>query len=330
MSTIDFRETAADMAATAAFLEIAEELSLSALLEQKAPFTLDEAIAVTDIPEAGVRSFLQALLAAGLVEQGADARHFLPCADLADRRYEAGYFSWSLNANRPYLDHAAEFLREFGTAAGRYERDGRRVAVSSSWIGSRGFYPGPIAEIISRKPQRIVDLGAGAGALLIHLLTELPGSTGVALDISATACEEADRAALRAQVHDRLTVVNRSIESLVGDPGPVRDADVVQAGFALHDVASDAETFHHLLVTCRDSLNDGGCLVVTDAVSYMDNPREQAFSALFTYLHADMMGVRLPSEDEWLTAFRRAGFSDVTSTPQRMPGSRMFVATGRR
>jgi SAM-dependent methyltransferase len=305
---------------------MAEELGLSALLDRGTPFTLDEVTAAAGVPEAGALSFLDALLAAGLVERGADAREFAPCADLADRRYQAGYLSWSLNANRPYVDHAAEFLREPTAAARRYQRDGRRVAISSRWIGSRGFYPGVISEITSRKPQRIVDLGAGAGGLLIHLLTTLPSSTGLALDLSAAACEEAERAARRADVHDRFTVVNRAIESLVDDPEPVRDADVVHAGFVLHDVIGDTELADGILRTCRESLADGGHLVVTDAVPYVDNPRERAFSALFTYLHASSMGVRLPSEDQWRAAFERAGFTDVTSTALRMPGSRVFVA----
>jgi len=328
MNSNDSRETAADLAANAALLEMAEVLGLSALLDRAAPFTLDEVSAAAGIPDAGALSFLQVLLAAGLVEQGADARHFAPCADMADRRYEAGYLAWALNANRPYIDHAAEFLRAPGAAGGKYRRDGRRVAVSSRWIGSYGFYPGVISEITSRKPRRIVDLGAGAGGLLIHLLTALPGSTGLALDISAAACEEAERAARRAYVHDRLTVVNRSIESLVDDAGPVRDADVVHAGFVMHDMVRDPEVSDGILRTCHESVGAGGCLVVTDAVPYVGNPRERAFSALFTYLHASSMGVRLPAEDQWRAAFQRAGFSDVTSTPLRMPGSRVFVATG--
>lgn len=328
MNSIDSREIAADLAANAALLEIAEGLGLSALLDRAEPFTLNEVVAAADVPESGAASFLEALVSAGLLEQGEDALHFVPCSDMADRRYQAGYLSWSLNANRPYIDHAAEFLRDPEAAGARYRRDGYQVAVSSRWIGSYGFYPGVIAEITGRKPQRIVDLGAGAGGLLIHLLTALPGSTGLALDLSAGACEEAERAAERADVRDRLEVVNRSIESLVDDASPVRDADVVHAGFVMHDVVSQPDVLDGILRTVRTSLADGGCFVVTDAVPYVADVRERSFSALFTYLHAGSMGVRLPSEERWRAAFQRAGFSDVTSTPLRMPGSRVFVAAG--
>jgi cyclopropane fatty-acyl-phospholipid synthase-like methyltransferase len=202
------------------------------------------------------------------------------------------------------------------------------VAVSSRWVGAFGFYPGVISEILSRKPQRIVDLGAGAAGLLIHLLKELPDSTGLALDMNPAACEEAERAARRADLQDRLTVVNRTVESLVEDPEPIRGAGVVHAGFVFHDVGVDPDVLHRVLRTCRESLADDGCVITTDAVGYADNPRERAFSALFTYLHASSMGVRLPSEEKWRATFQRAGFPNVTSTQLRMPGARMFVATG--
>ena len=66
--------------------------------------------------------------------------------------------------------------------------------------------------------------------------------------------------------------------------------------------------------------------VLVDAVSYAPRPREQRFSALFTYLHADFMGIRLPSEQEWEDKFRAAGFAKVQCVPQVFPGGRLFVA----
>lgn len=326
MTTNSVREIAADLAADAALLEIAENVGVSTLLDGEAPFSLAEVTALASVPEAGARSFLGALVAAGLLDPAGEDS-FTPCADMADRRYAAGYLSWSLTANRPYLDHAAEFLREPDAVAGRYSRDGRSVAISSRWIGSAGFYPGQVAEILSRKPQRIVDLGSGAGGLLIQLLTALPTSTGLALDMSAGACEAAEQAAELAGVSDRLTMVNRPIESLLEHPEPVQGADVVHAGFVMHDTAARPEVLEGILRTCREGLAEGGSVIVTDCVPYAQDPRERAFSALFTYLHAASMEVNLPTETEWRAAFTRAGFGDVTLTPLPMPGSRLIIAS---
>ncbi|MFS8197584.1 methyltransferase [Streptomyces sp. CWNU-52B] len=328
MTGTDSAEAAADLAADAALLEIAEELGLSDLLDRGEPFTLAEAAGLAAVPEEGAERYLRALVSAGLISSEGDTGPYRPGADLADRRYQAGYLSWALNANRPYIDHAALFLRDPKAAGATYARDGRRVAVSSRWIGSHGFYPGVLEEIASGAPRHIVDLGAGAGGLLLKLLGRLPDSTGLALDLSGAACEEARRAARLAGLADRLDVVNRSIESLAADPAPLSGADVVHAGFVLHDVVGSPEVLDGVLRACRASLREGGRMVVTDAVPYVAEPRERGFSALFSYLHASSMDVNLPPKDVWHEAFRRAGFTDVSSTPLRMPGSRVFVAAG--
>jgi SAM-dependent methyltransferase len=327
MSSNITTETAADLAAAAALLEITEGLGLSPLLDRAEPFTLEELADTGRVPEDRAAGLLEALLAAGLVERTDDLHKFLPCADLADRRYEAGYLSWALSANRPYVENGAEILRDPKGAAEKYQRDGGRVAVSSRWVGAKGFYPVAFSTILEGHPRAIADLGAGAGALVINVLRALPTSSGVVLDLSAAACQEAGRAAGRAGVGERLRVVNRRIESLVDDPSPVAGADVVHAGFVMHDVVSDSQTFHAVLRACREAMAPTGRLIVTDAVPYSDNSRERMFSALFTYLHAAFMGVRLPTEEEWLAAFRAAGFATVNSVEHRLPGARMFVAT---
>ncbi|GII64845.1 methyltransferase type 12 [Sphaerisporangium krabiense] len=321
-------ETAADLAAVAALLEIAEEIGITPLLDRAEPFTVEDVAAAAAAPTRNCAEFVNALHAAGLVDRVGESERFLPCPDMADRRYESGYVLWAMNANRPYIENAPEFLRDPGEATRKYDRDGRWVATSSRWVGSQGFYPRAFSEIVNLRPAKVADLGAGAGGLLVHLLRTLPGSTGTAIDMSAAACEEAGRAARRAGVADRLTVVNRKIESLVEDPSPVRDADVVHAGFVMHDVVGDPETFTAVLRACREATADGCRLIVTDAVPYVPVARERAFSALFTYLHGTSMNVRLPTEEQWLDLFRRAGYTDVTSVPHRMPGGRMFVAGG--
>jgi SAM-dependent methyltransferase len=327
MSSHHSTETAADLAAVAALLEIAEELGVSPLLDQGEPFTLSELAEAGEMADEGATGFVEALCAAGLVEQTGDPEKFVPSGDMADRRYESGYLSWSLNANRPFIEYAPEFFRDPAGAAEKYQRVGRRVAVSSRWVGSMGFYPAAFSLIVDSRPGRITDLGAGAGALVINVLRTLPASSGVVLDMSAGACAEATRAATRAGVADRFQVVNRKIESLVDDPSPVEGADLVHAGFVMHDVSADPETLEAVLRSCRTAMAAGGRLVVTDAIPYAADQRERKFSALFTYLHSAFMAVRLPTEAQWQGAFRAAGFTDVSCTEHRMPGARMFVAT---
>ncbi|WP_153450266.1 class I SAM-dependent methyltransferase [Streptomyces smaragdinus] len=316
---------AADLAAVAVLLQIGAELGVDRFLDSGDGFTAGQAADAAGLPAGGVEEYLRALVAADLAVADAAGR-YRAAADYADRRYEAGYVSWAMSANYPFVEHARSFLTDPAGAAGAHPRDGRRVAVSSRWVGERAFYPGVFEYVSESGARRITDLGAGAGGLLIRLLLQDPARSGVALDISSAACDAAREAAARAGVADRLEVTERPIESLVEDPGPVDGAEAVQACFVMHDVVADEPLFAKLLGTCREALAPGGFLAVVDAVSYAPDPAERRFSALFTYLHANFMDIALPAEEQWLEKFRAAGFSSVRCLPQPMPGSRLFVA----
>jgi SAM-dependent methyltransferase len=330
MATVGKERTqydAADLAGVAVLLEIGDQLGISHLLDAGKPITVAVLAEAASIPADAAAAYAHALLAAGLLTPANGPEQFVPCAEIADWRYAAGYVSWALSANRAFIDHAPEFLRDPGGAATAYRRNARQVAVSSGWIGSRGFYPSGIAAISAGRCNRVADLGAGAAKLLIRLLQEGIAKSAVALDISAEACEEAERAARHSGVSDRLEVVHRSIESLADDAGPVAGVDVVHAGFVLHDIVGRPDVLGSVLASCRCALANEGRLVVTDAVPYAPDEPERRFSALFSYLHAKFMDVALPTEEEWLAAFRGAGFSEVSCTPHAFPSGRLFVAS---
>lgn len=320
---------AADLAAVTALLEIGERLGISDLLDDRVPATAGEFAARAGTAEPPMAKFLTALAAAGLVEalppDGSAAR-FQAIDEFGDFRYAAGFISWAMEANRPFVANPLDFFRDPAEAANRHHRDGARVAISTGWMGSQGFYPGITSAVLAQSPARIVDLGAGAGALLIRLLRQLPDSLGTALDISPGACEEARRAAAASGLADRLSVVTGAIESLVEDPSPLEGADLIHAGFVMHDLVATGAA-PRVLEICQKMLEPGGRMLVTDAVPYVKDEKERRFSALFTYLHAGFLNVSIPTEQEWIQLFHRAGFSDIVIQPQRVPGGRLFVAT---
>lgn len=53
------------------------------------------------------------------------------------------------------------------------------------------------------RPLRILDVGTGTGCLLLSLLDELPGATGIGIDISPTACNVARSNAVRLGLQKR-------------------------------------------------------------------------------------------------------------------------------
>jgi SAM-dependent methyltransferase len=321
----DLLDTAADLAATAALLEIADELGIFGHLEGGRPVTAEELAGATGTPVSHMETFLAALTAAGLVTRDSPSQSVRVTDAFPKLRAAAGYLCWALKANRPFIENSLAFFKDHDAASKLYARDSRDVAVTSRWVGSADFYPEDLACLVNARPSHLVDLGAGAAGLLIDVLTRLPDATGVALDISPAACAVAVKAAEEADVADRLRVVPRSIESLVDDPSPIAGADVIHSGFALHDLAADPGTFGAVLRSCRTALAPGGFLAITDAVPYSGTNRERMFSSLFSYLHEGFMNVRLPTEETWREIFLTAGFSDVQTIPHKMPGARLFV-----
>ncbi|GAB3136791.1 methyltransferase domain-containing protein [Micromonospora sonneratiae] len=319
-------DDAADLAAVAALLQIGAEIGVDQLLDSGGTFSAADLAKVADLPPAGVDDYLAALVAAGLVVGADSPNRFQVAEDYPDRRYAAGYVSWAMSANGPFLANARQFLTDRDAAARVHRRDGRRVAVSSRWIGERAFYPPIVDRVVSAGASHVADLGAGAGGLLIKLLGQDPARTGVALDCSGAACAAAREAAVTAGVSDRLQVVERTVESLVDDPGPVEGTNAVLACFVMHDIVADAAVAKAVLGACRDALAPGGFMAVADAISYASDPAERRFSALFTYLHASFMSVTLPAEQQWLDAFQAAGFSRTDCVPLGVPGGRLFVA----
>lgn len=320
-------ESVADAAAVATLLQIGAEIGADQVLDSGETFSAPDMAKAADVPLAGITAYLAALLAAGLIVETEVPGDFQVAADYTDLRHQAGYVSWAMHANGPFIDNARAFLTDPAKAARTHQRNGQRVAVSSRWIGERAFYPQIVERVVAAGALRVTDLGAGAGGLLIKLLHENPARTGTAVDSNGAACAAAREAALASGVHDRLTVVERPIESLVDDPGPVAGAEAILACYVMHDIVADDSTAQNVLGALRDALAPGGFLAVADAVSYAQQPEERKFSALFTYLHATFMSVSLPAEQEWLDKFERAGFSQTRTVPIGLPGGRLFVAT---
>jgi SAM-dependent methyltransferase len=328
-------EPAADFASAAALLEIGDRLGLLTHLDSGDPVSPGTLARAAQLPEAGVANYLEAMVMAEIVEEVPGQENmFRVVPEFMQIRYEAGYASWTMNANRPFIENAREFLESPQKARSSYLRDFRQVAVASQWVGAVAFYAAALSTILDEQPSRVVDLGAGTARLLIEILGRRPGTTAVALDLDAAACAEASAAAARAQVGDRLTVVTRSIESLASDPSPVAGADVIHGGFVFHDMMpvdeQPGERIADLVLRqCLQALNPGGILAITDAVPYVTTPRERRFSAAMTYFHQQFMGRRLLTEAEWTATLTAAGFDRVTVVQHRFPSGRLYVARKR-
>ncbi|TCO45306.1 class I SAM-dependent methyltransferase [Actinocrispum wychmicini] len=315
------------LAAAVALLEIGDQAGLLAPIESGDEFTAGSLAAAAGLPEVSVAGYLEALESADII-QPVGAGSFRAADDFDVIQHQAGFISWTMNANRPFIDNAREFLTDLDRGSGIDLRDGRKVAVSSAWMGSKAFYPAILSTMVEMKPALAVDLGAGTCRLLIEVLQNVPGVRAVGLDMDPYACREAERCADRAGVGDRLDVVERSIQSVADDPAMLAGADVIHAGYVFHDMfPTEADIAHKVLENCREALRDNGLMAITEIVPYLRNERERRFSAIVTYYHRQFMKRRPLTEEEWIGKLRAAGFSSVRAVELAFPTGRLFLAT---
>jgi release factor glutamine methyltransferase len=131
----------------------------------------------------------------------------------------------------------------------------------------------------SRRPLRIADLGTGSGAILLALLSELPGAYGFGTDISEEALQTAGANAARAGLADRATFVacdyatglSGPFDLIVSNPPYIRAADIAGLAAEVRDYdpraaldggADGLDAYRALIPQAAGLLAPGGALVV--------------------------------------------------------------------
>ena len=93
---------------------------------------------------------------------------------------------------------------------------GRRFEVSADVLDPRPETEGLIAEALSEPFREVLDLGTGSGCILLTLLAERPGATGVGTDLSPEALAVAGRNAESLGVAGRCTLIESDWFEAVG------------------------------------------------------------------------------------------------------------------
>jgi hypothetical protein len=314
------------LAGRAVLLEIAARLgALEPLLSHKS-VSIAQAADTSGVDPDYLAALYGALAQAGLVRvDGRDG--YSATAEMDTAINDAGYVLWGLMSCAPLIENAVAFMQDQLSAIPHHLRPGDHVARTSRWMGERDFYPQAVKAILSSNPKKLVDLGAGTCGLLIRCLRQLPEASAVGIDRNHASCERAKAIISDAGMAGRINVVEASIQSLVQDATAVEGADVIHAGFVLHELLPVEEpTLDALLRTFRERAPRAK-LVIVDAVPYAGNSGEQAFSAAYTFLHTHFMAQRLLTEDQWQAKLARAGYGPVDVARLGISGGRIFSAS---
>lgn len=196
---------------------------------------------------------------------------------------------------------------------------GRAFRVTGDVLDPRPETEALIALALAEPAVRLLDLGTGSGAIVLTLLAEMPGMTGVAVDVSAAALAVAELNAVALRLTDRVAFVRSDwwdavsgrYDLIVSNPPYVADSEMA----ALSPEVRQWEP-RMALVPAQD---DG-----TGLTAY----RQIAQGALAHLSPAGRLIVEVgPTQGAAVVAiFRAAGLTDVTVRPDMDGRDRVVMA----
>lgn len=156
---------------------------------------------------------------------------------------------------------------------------GRRFKVSADVLDPRPETETLVEAALSRSFSRLLDLGTGSGCILVTLLAEAPGATGLGVDISEAACLQASAnahlhgVAARADIRlsDWFEAVEGRFDLIVSNP-PYIAADEIatlsdevrryEPRLALTDEADGLSAYRRIAAGACAHLAPGGRVLV--------------------------------------------------------------------
>jgi SAM-dependent methyltransferase len=321
--------------------------AVDAAVEQRPVFELFEGFALASVLASLDESGLLAALEAGPIATAPDG---VPDADrlmpatleyLAQRelveRHDGAYALTELGRavvkDKGYLvwlqggyGHVLAGLGDFITGARRYgadvERAGRWVAEGSALIGRDDVAPHAADVLSGIDFHHVVDLGCGNARFLIGAAQRF-GVTGVGVDLSPEACEDAAKMIGDAGLTGKVVVRCGDAGDLDAIP-ELAEADLAVAHFLLHEIFEHGrEALVGYLTKLGRSMPAGAHMLVAEVQPASGAPDER-WRPEFTLLHA-IMRQELLDADGWHEAFTAAGWSRHDVRNLGLPGAILLL-----
>jgi phenylpyruvate C(3)-methyltransferase len=281
--------------------------------------TVDIEAAAGDHLDVGVvRRLLTTIAWAGIVEVDGDKVSQGPrFTEVYDAR---GYFYWLVKGCGELFAIAPDVSRHEQRVGDFYRRDMRAVAVGSRLIGDTEVEP-LFDDILSGLDfTTVADLGCGSGQRLIRIAGRDPEVNGVGVDIAQASVDLAQKSVAEAGLEGRVHIVRGDVLAL-GEDHVFTDVEVVTCVFMGHDFWP-FERCVRGLASLHRAFPNVKRLLLCDVVATPGTPGPDTtiFTLGFELVHA-LMGVYIPSREEWLGAFRAAGWDVLAERHVAAPPS---------
>ncbi len=321
--------------------------AVNAAVEQRPVFELFEGFALASVlaslDEAGLLAALEAGPVAAAPAGVEDPDGLMPATlrylaqrELAEERdggfaltergravvKDKGYLVWLQGGYGQVLGGLGDFVtgaRRYGTDV---ERAGRWVAEGSALIGRDDVAP-HAAEVLSGIDfHHVVDLGCGNARFLIGAAQRF-GVTGVGVDLSPEACEDAERMIEDAGLAGKVVVRCGDAGDLDAIP-ELAEADLAVAHFLLHEIFEHGRDALVGYLTKLGGLMPAGAHMLVAEVQPASGAHDERWRPEFTLLHA-IMRQELLDADGWHEAFTAAGWSRHEVRDLGLPGAILLL-----
>ncbi|WP_052850392.1 SAM-dependent methyltransferase [Streptomyces avicenniae] len=304
------------IAATA--LSAAHELGLLDRLADKGQAQLDGDDGWSDrLHGDAVRAIYRTLGWAGVTEIK-NGEVVVPGPRFEEAYAARGYFYWLVRGCGELFSVAPHVSVESNRSGSFYQRDMRAVALGSRIIGDTEVEPLFDALLAGKPARKVVDLGCGSGQRLIRIARAHSETECIGIDVSPAAVDTAAAAVSEQGLDGRIVIRQGDARELAPEPA-FADVDTVTCVFMGHDLWPQEECVRALR-GLREAFPRVERLLLCDVVRTTEAPGSDTaiFTLGFEMAHA-LMGVYLPSLDEWEDAFAEAGWVCETVRPTTTP-----------
>jgi SAM-dependent methyltransferase len=218
-------------------------------------------------------------------------------------------FHWLSQGCGELFSRMPQVLRNENRVGEYYRRDAAAISYACREINARYFDPTfwTVMADLDFEPAAIADLGAGSGERLIQLVERHPDARGVGIDIAEPALEMASEEVARRGLAEQITFLRGDARRIVPRP-EFAGVELLTCFMMGHDLWP-RENCVASLRRIREAFPDVRRFLLGDATRTTDLAADELpiFTLGFEVGH-DMMGVYLPTLDEWDDVFEEGGW----------------------
>lgn len=223
-------------------------------------------------------------------------------------RYKS-FFHWLSRGSAELFRQMPSVLVSENRSGQFYQRDAAAIAYACREIDQLCYAP-TFWDAMGRldfELSNVVDLGCGGGGRVLDILARYPRARGIGIDIARPALDAARASSLAAGAADRVTLIEADVLDLDERP-EFADVELITCFMMGHDFWP-RENCVAALRRIRKVFPSARRLLLGDATRTGEVPDTDlpVFTLGFELGH-DLMGVFLPTVDDWEPVFDEAGW----------------------